>query len=227
MLHTEMPAVSRTSQIVLGKEIAQGEKVILHPNILQERAGTVALYSARVASGLITPLVIKPTEKYVAQFLDLIDPKAFDFIEAIDLALLTVKSEEPYFGKAVLNQHGKWILGWGESEHVASGQEIKEGDTTNLQAAHVALIRSVKTASIHVEVLTDGRFKRDIAAQAALFSLAHNIGSGSFMRSQLLRLILEGKPKREIEPEFHRLGGRRGEFTYRRQREAALFLLNP
>lgn len=227
MLHTEIPTMSRASQTIFGTEIAKGEKVILHPNILQERAGVVALYSARVASGLLTPIVIKASDKHVAQFIDLIDPKAFDFLFALDLALITIKSEETYLGKAVQNQHGKWILGWGESENVASGREIQEGDTTNPQAAHVALVRGVNTASLHVDVLTNGRFKADIAAQAALVSLCHNIGSGSFMRSQLTRLILDGKPKREIEPEFHRLGGRRGEFTYRRQRESALFLLNP
>lgn len=227
MLHTEMTVMSRTSQTVFGTDIAKGEKVILHPNIMQERAGVVSVYSVRVASGLLTPITVKATEKYTAQFIDLIDPKAFDFLDAVDLALLNIKSEEEYFGKAAKNQDGIWVLGWGESENVASGRKIQEGDTTNLQAAHVALVRSVNAASIHVDVLTKGRFKGDTAAQAALVSLAHSMGSGSFMRSQILRLILDGKPKREIEPDFHRLGGNRGQFTYRRQRESALFLLNP
>lgn len=227
MLHTEMPTISRTCQTVCGTEIYEGQKVILYPNILQERAGVVALYSARVASGRLTPITFKATEEYVGQFLDLIDPKAFNFLDAVDLALLTIKSEEGYFGKAVLNQGGKWVLGWGESANIVSERQIEEGDTTTPQIAHGELLRSVNTAFIHVDVLTNGRFKEDIAAQAALVSLAHSIGDGSFFRSQLLRLILDGKPKREIEPEFHRLGGRHGENTYRRQRESALFLLNP
>lgn len=227
MLHTEMTVMSRTSQTVFGTDIAKGEKVILHPNIMQERAGVVSVYSVRVASGLLTPITVKATEKYTAQFIDLIDPKAFDFLDAVDLALLNIKSEETYFGKATKNQDGIWVLGWGESENVSSGRRIQEGDATNLQAAHVALVRSVNIASIHVDVLTKGRFKGDTAAQAALVSLSHSMGSGSFMRSQILRLILDGKKKREIEPEFHRLGGNRGQFTYRRQRESALFLLNP
>jgi GH24 family phage-related lysozyme (muramidase) len=226
MLRTEMPVLSRASQSVFGTEIAKGEKVILYPNIMQERAGVVALLSARVASGLINPITIKATEKYSAQFIDLIDPKAFDFLYAVDLALLTIKSEEEYFSKAAQNQEGKWVLGWGESENIASGREIREGDTTTLEIAHGSLVRSVNTAFIHMDVLTKGRFKEDVAAQAALVSLAHSLGSGGFMRSQTLRLILEGRPKREIEPQFHRLGGLRGEFTYRRQRESALFLLN-
>ena len=113
-----------------------------------------------------------------------------------------------------------WTIGWGHT-----GPDVKPGMEWTQDQADEALIHDMETAQAAVGKGVRGSLRE--CEEAALVSLAYNIGSGAFAGSTVLRKVNEGDyiAAALAFTLFHKAGGKPLKGLLRRRLdEAALFL---
>ena len=142
-----------------------------------------------------------------------------------EAAVAFLKSVEGYSSTAYRCPGGQITIGYG----FADAELVARKDMTRHEAGRI-LAMKVSRIAADVRRLV-GRRRLTQGQEAALISIAYNVGMGKFARSRLLLLVRNGRPVAEIRAEILRWryitnGGRRrvcvGLYA-RRKREAAMF----
>ena len=132
-----------------------------------------------------------------------------------------IKSFEGFKPHAYLCPAGVWTIGYGTTEYVDPGDTVTEEEACEL------LAKDVQEAADAVDDLVDVELTQ--SQYDALCSFIYNVGRSAFRNSTMLKMLNQGKSKKEIGPQFLRWNKSNGTvlsgLTRRREDEKRMFEL--
>ena len=132
-----------------------------------------------------------------------------------------IKGFEGFNANAYLCPAGVWTIGYGTTEYVDPGDTVTEEEACDL------LRKDVQEAADAIDDLVDVELSQ--SQYDALCSFIYNVGRSAFANSTLLKMLNQGKSKKEIGPQFLRWNKANGQvipgLTRRREDEKRMFEL--
>ena len=132
-----------------------------------------------------------------------------------------IKGFEGFRPTAYRCSAGVLTIGYGTTEFVEMGDTVTEEEACDL------LRKDVQDAADAIDGLVDVELSQ--SQYDALTSLIYNVGRSAFTNSTLLKMLNQGKSKKEIGPQFLRWNKANGQvihgLTRRREDEKRMFEL--